>query len=227
MNLAVVRYAAKNEYTLPVRGRWYIAASSSSRSHHRIRPAHEFALDLIKIGGDGSSFGTDGTRPEDYFAFGEEVYAAAAGIVVRAVSDIPETEMPRKGESRRDFAIRVLDAMWEKDPSGRIAEGNQVVIQHAGGEHSVYVHLKLGSVRVEPGDRVEQGQVIGQVGISGDGFQPHLHFQVNDGPRPQFSRGLPVHFTNVRPIPFSSTIDMKADRLFMAGEFIETIEGEG
>ncbi len=225
-DLAVVQYAAKNEFTLPVKGRWYIAASSSSRSHHRIRPAHEFAIDLIKIGGDGSSYRTDGTKPEDYFAFGEQVYAAAAGVVVHAVNDIPETEMPRKSESRRDFAIRVLDAMWVEDPSGRVAEGNLVVIKHAAGEHSVYVHLKQGSVSVKPGDQVEQGQIIGQVGISGDGFQPHLHFQVNDGPKPQFSRGLPVHFANVRPVPFSSTIDMKEDRLYLAGEFIETVEEE-
>ena len=153
----------------------------------------------------------------------ENVYAAADGKVVRAVSDIPETEMPRKGETRRDFAIRVLDAMWEKDPTGRIAEGNLVILEHAGGEHSVYVHLKQGSVSVKAGEVVKRGQVIAQVGISGDGFQPHLHFQVNDGPHPQFSRGLPVIFANVRPVPFSSTLDMKEDRLYMAGEFIETI----
>ena len=223
-DLAVVQYESKNDYRFPLMGRWYIVASSSARSHHRIRPAHEFALDLIKISGDGSSSRDAGTRPEDYYAFGENVYAVADGTVVRAVNDIPETEMPREGEARRDFAIRVLDAMWEKDPSGRVAEGNLVIIEHSGGEHSVYVHLKQGSVQVMPGDAVGQGQVIGQVGISGDGFQPHLHFQVNDGPKPQFSRGLPVLFTNVRPVPFSSTIDMKEDRLYMAGEFIETVD---
>lgn len=222
--LAIDVFQPGNEYTFPVKGRWYVVASSSIRSHHRMRPAHEFALDLIKIGGDGSSFATNGTQPEDYFAFGENVYAVADGVVVRAVGDVPETEMPKVGESRSDFAVRVLDAMWEEDPSGRIAEGNLVVIEHEGGEHSVYVHLKHGSVRVKPGEHVEQGHVLGQVGISGDGFQPHLHFQVNDGPLPQFSRGLPVLFTNVRPVPFSSTIDMKEQRLYMAGEFVETFE---
>ena len=221
--LAIVQYESANDYSFPVRGRWYIVASSSARSHHRIRPAHEFALDLVKIGGGGSSYRTDGTTPDDYYAFGENVYAAADGNVVQAVNEIPETAMPRKGEPRRDFASRVLDAMWEKDPTGRIAGGNLVILEHAGGEHSVYVHLKQGSVRVKAGDVVKRGQVIAQVGISGDGFQPHLHFQVNDGPDPQFSRGLPVIFGNVRPVPFSSTIDMKEDRLYMAGEFVETI----
>lgn len=225
ISLEVIEYESTNAFTFPVEGRWYIAASSSARSHHRIRPAHEFALDLIKIGGDGSSFRTDGTTPEDYFAFGQDVLAAAEGTVVRATGDVPETEMPHAGESRSEFAVRVLDAMWEKDPSGKIAEGNMVIIEHAGGEHSVYVHLKQGSVRVQPGDVVKRGQVIGQVGISGDGFQPHLHFQVNDGADPQMSRGLPVLFTNVRPVAFSSTLDMKEDRLYMAGEFVETTAG--
>ena len=223
-SLAVVAFEAKTAFRFPVRGRWYVAASSSVRSHHRIRPAHEFALDLIKIGDDGSSHRKDGTKPEDYFAYGEPVHAVADGTVVQVVNDIPDTEMPRKGESRRDFAVRVLDAMWTKDPTGHVAGGNQVVLEHAGGEHSIYVHLAPGSVPVQVGDVVQQGQRIGKVGISGDGFQPHLHFQVNDGPDPQFSRGLPVIFSDVRPVPFSSTIDMKPDRLYMAGEFVETAD---
>lgn len=222
--IRIVQYEPKNEYTFPVKGRWYVGSASSARSHHRARPAHEFALDLLKISADGSSHRGSGTRPDDYYAFGENVCAVADGVVVRAVNDIPETEMPRAGESRQDFAVRVLDAMWKKDPSGRIAEGNLVIIRHAGGEHSVYVHLKSGSVRVKDGDKVRQGELIGQVGISGDGFQPHLHFQINDGPDPQYSRGLPLYFTNVRPAAFASTIDMSGDRLFMAGEFIETVE---
>lgn len=221
--LKVVLYKAKNEYRFPVAGRWYINASSSVRSHHRSRPAHEFALDLLKIGDDCKSYRGAGTHWEDYYAFGEEVYAAADGVVIRAVNDVPETELPRENETRKEFAVRVLDAMWEKDPSGRIAEGNLVIIEHAGGEYSTYVHLESGSVRVKAGDHVRQGQVIGQIGMSGDGFQPHLHFQVNTGPDPQYSRALPVLFTNVRPVAFASTTDMDGDRLFMAGEFVETV----
>ena len=222
--LKIVQYEAKNEYRFPLKGRWYVNSASSVRSHHRSRPAHEFALDLIKIGADGKSHRGAGTRHSEYYAFGEEVYAVADGVVVRAVNDIPETRLQRENESRREFAVRVLDAMWEKDPTGRIAEGNLVIIEHAGGEHSVYVHLKNRSVRVKKGDLVSQGQVIGQVGITGDGFQPHLHFQVNDGPNPQYSRALPIRFSNVRPVAFASTLDMSENRLFMAGEFVETVE---
>lgn len=220
-SLPVVKYENKNAYIFPLKGRWYVSSSSSVRSHHRVRPAHEFALDLMKIGDGGKSFRTDGSRPENYYAFGEDVLAIADGAVVAAENDIPETDMPKPGESRGDFAQRVLGAMWEKDPTGRVAGGNYVVIEHANEEYSIYVHMRHGSVKVSPGDKVKQGEVIGQVGISGDGFEPHLHFSVTDTPDMNYGHGLPVTFTNVRPVGFSSTLDMKAERLFLTGEFVD------
>ena len=75
--------------------------------------------------------------------------------------------------------------------------GNFVVIRHAGGEHSYYAHLKQGSVRVKAGDTVKRGQPIGQVGHTGNSTEPHLHFQLTDGPDAMYSRGLPAVFKNI------------------------------
>ena len=58
--------------------------------------------------------------------------------------------------------------------------GNQVIVAHAGGEYSSYAHLKDGSIRVQKGERVRRGQMLAQIGLSGDGFQPHLHFQITE-----------------------------------------------
>ena len=64
------------------------------------------------------------------------------------------------------------------------------------------------------------------MGISGDGFEPHLHFSVTDGPSMSYAQGLPVTFTNVLPVGFSSTLDMEGERLFLTGEFVEIIDPE-
>jgi len=54
--------------------------------------------------------------------------------------------------------------------------GNCVVIDHPGGWRSQYFHLS--TVRVRPGQRVRQGDVIGGLGSTGRSTGPHLHFQV-------------------------------------------------
>lgn len=59
--------------------------------------------------------------------------------------------------------------------------GNAVRIDHGNGYQSVYCHMKLGSVRVTPGQRVLRGQFLGEVGLSGLTNYPHLHLTVTQG----------------------------------------------
>ncbi len=80
------------------------------------------------------------------------------------------------------------------------------------------------SIRVKKGDHVKRGQVLGQIGLSGDGYEPHLHFQITDGPHIEYSRGIPAIFGNVRPVRFSSTIDDNGRRQLQSGEFVETVD---
>lgn len=54
--------------------------------------------------------------------------------------------------------------------------GNHVSISHGDGSISMYGHLKAENVRV--GQRVRQGQQIGQVGSTGRSTGPHLDFRV-------------------------------------------------
>ena len=53
--------------------------------------------------------------------------------------------------------------------------GNGLAILHKGGFETQYCHLKQGSVRVKPGDRVETGAPLGEIGLSGNTEFPHLH----------------------------------------------------
>lgn len=56
--------------------------------------------------------------------------------------------------------------------------GNHVAIDHSEGVQSIYAHLRLGSVLVIPGQRVQVGTPLGLVGSSGRSSWPHLHFEV-------------------------------------------------
>jgi len=55
--------------------------------------------------------------------------------------------------------------------------GNIVVIDHENGYITRYAHLS-DRIRVGKGQRVKKGSKIGEVGMSGSSFTPHLHYEV-------------------------------------------------
>ena len=60
--------------------------------------------------------------------------------------------------------------------------GKLVLIKHADGWVTAYAHLD--SVSVAMKDQVQQGQVVGEVGMTGGVSQPELHFEVRYSPTP-------------------------------------------
>lgn len=57
--------------------------------------------------------------------------------------------------------------------------GNTVIIDHGFGVSSSYAHLD--KFFVKPGDAIQKGQIIGQVGSTGFSTGPHLHWTVRIG----------------------------------------------
>jgi len=197
--LKVENHRSPNEYIFPLAGTWYVGAAPNLHSHHRWAAMEEFAFDLVALGGDGTTHKGDGSKLEDYYAYGRDVLAVADGTVVEVATDATEANerLRRPGESEQDYEQRTVQAQAELlAKSYKAVIGNYVILQHAGGEYSTYAHLKQGSVRVKAGDKVTRGQVIGQVGHTGNTTEPHLHFQLTDGPDPMYSRGIPIVFKN-------------------------------
>lgn len=93
---------------------------------------------------------------------GIEVVAAAAGTVRGVRDEMPDIDVMELGRDK---------------VKGRAA-GNTVVIDHGGGWSTSYWHMKRGSIAVRPGERVEAGQRLGLVGLSGDTNFPHLHLEL-------------------------------------------------
>ena len=56
--------------------------------------------------------------------------------------------------------------------------GNYIRIRHANGYSTAYAHLHRFSPGLRKGSRVQQGQVIAQVGSTGMSTGPHLHYEV-------------------------------------------------
>jgi murein DD-endopeptidase MepM/ murein hydrolase activator NlpD len=127
----------------------------------------------------GRLFTGDGSRNEQYFCFGADILAAAAGTVVSVREGMPEetpNQPPVAVRKAADYA------------------GNNVVIQVGPAIWATYAHLQPGSIRVAVGDTVAEGQLLGLLGNSGNSTSPHLHFQLSDGPDILTSTSLPFVF---------------------------------
>jgi septal ring factor EnvC (AmiA/AmiB activator) len=57
--------------------------------------------------------------------------------------------------------------------------GNTVIIEHGGGDYSVYGSLSR--MGVSKGARVTKGQIIGAIGATDPTMPPHLHFEIRRG----------------------------------------------
>lgn len=201
-SVPVSRRQSPNRYRPPVDGRWYVIASADAGLHHRWVVSSEYALDLARLGPDLRSFGGDATRLESYVTFGEPVFAVADGVVIATRNDVIDNAamLRQPGEAFDAYMARVQEMQQATLMSAGFAgaAGNYVLIRHEGGEHSLYAHLRQGSLAVAPGDAVRSGQRIAAAGSSGNSTEPHLHFQLIDGPDLNSARGLPVVFEGLR-----------------------------
>ena len=143
-----------------------------------------FAIDWVRVGKNGRLY--DGPRDElsSYPTYGARIRSVADGRVVGTRDDQPEQtpgQFPN-GLALNDFG------------------GNYVVIKISEGQYAYYAHLQKGSngVRVQPGEQVEKGQIIGKLGNTGNTDAPHLHFMLIDGKAPLTSGALPFEIGSFR-----------------------------
>lgn len=159
----------------PVRVVW--GGATLGVNYHAMLPDQRWAYDLL-VTERGRTFRNDGTRLDDYYAYGLPVLAPADGVV---------------------------QAIHDGEPDGPIGQwwffrtaGNHVVLQIAPAEFLFIAHLQPRSVAVATGDRIRAGQLIGRVGNSGNSREPHVHLHVQDRPTPYLAEGVPFSFHRYR-----------------------------
>jgi Peptidase family M23 len=167
-------------------GTWLAGYGASNSSDHRrtlvpldgsVRISQRFAIDWVMVGKNGNTWHDDRTKNENYWDFGQPVRAVAGGVVTAVVDSIA------------DNVPHTLPA-----PTIATLAGNHVITRVAPGVFVMFAHLKRGSVRVRRGQTVHPGEIVGNLGNSGQSTAPHLHFQVMDASSPLAAEGIPFVF---------------------------------
>lgn len=199
LRIAPKTFVPRTRLGLPLAGPVFVHDGHDLTSHHRrlditggmtthfgikanfMRHAH----DLVITDTDGDLYRTDGAIPEDWYGYGAPVMASGDGVVTELHDGMPDN---RKGAPPPFDQAAIMKNL-------KLFLGNYVIIDHGNGEYSLFAHLKQGSVQVKPGQRVVRGEPIGAMGMSGDAFLVHLHYQLQSSAG--FDEGLPAVFENV------------------------------
>jgi hypothetical protein len=143
----------------------------------RISFAQRFAIDWMRLDDKGRMVHGDPADVHNYASYGADVLAVADGKVVSTLNDLDD-QVPGKLPDPKTINIENVD-------------GNHVVLDLGNGVFAFYAHMQKHSITVAPGDRVKRGQVLGQLGNTGNSSAPHLHFHLMDGPSVLGSSGIP------------------------------------
>lgn len=154
----------------PLKGKnWYAADGPSNDSSHRriiltlngdtVIP-ERFAIDFIQYGKKGLIKG-DPSLNESYYGYRSPIFSVANGKVIGLQDGVPEN-------------IPGQTPVIPLEDSG----GNYLIIQLDNYYDVLYAHIVPGTIKVNIGDYVHEGQLLGLLGNSGNSEFPHLHFQI-------------------------------------------------
>ncbi|MFI0241674.1 murein hydrolase activator EnvC family protein [Streptomyces sp. NPDC016845] len=199
-----------------VRGRWSAVNSPADKvpSHGTHAYGQTYAIDIVAEGeteaeGEAEVAGAEGQgarpgfaavwpiarRPRSFPAFGAPLHAVADATVVHA-SDWRRDHLSRNSWPGYAYLMLVESVLREAFGAGWIV-GNHVVLDLGDGVHAMYAHLRRGSLTVRPGDWVRAGQVLARCGNSGNSTEPHVHFQLMDGPDLDSAAGIPFRWSGI------------------------------
>lgn len=160
-------YQDSTKLHLPFNGPWIVLQGGRAVYDNSFAASDDnrYTVSFIALK-DGMTYENDGRKNSDYFCYGQPVMAPAAGIVIQAAGNASDHQPGRVPEVQ--------------------SRGNYVVIAHGNSEFSMIPYLKAGSLKVKNGQRVKQGDVIGECGNSGSSFAPHVEYNL------QNTRGFPL-----------------------------------
>lgn len=177
-------YTGDIRYDLPFEGEWTVVNGcfTEEYSHSWVIPIQRYAYDFLMIDDNGKSYDGNPREMKNYYCYDKVILAPADGEVVKLVNNARDSLILKNGKFYN---------------TARHIAGNYMIIKHNEHEYSMLAHLKKDSMTVKVGDKVLRGQKIAACGNTGNSSEPHLHFQVQNGPDFNNSVGLPIRFRNV------------------------------
>jgi hypothetical protein len=191
-------------FNKPVRIGWGGDDAAVNEPHVRV-PFERWAYDIVA---DPAS--VDGNELSDYGAYGMQVVAPAEATVTGVRND-------------------AVDLLPGTEPDGWSVHdmlGNFVILRlRETGTYLVLAHLREDSVTVERLQRVREGDLLGQVGNSGNSSEPHLHIhhqRQNPADTLLLAEGLPLYFrdTDGPPMPTGGVRETTNGREVPAGDVL-------
>jgi hypothetical protein len=190
-----------NVVDFPLRGEWTAITTPAHRipSHGTNMFGERYAFDFIRISRKPMrylssknvlrhTFGHVSVK--DCFGWGQPVYSPCDGKVVSAGDGWPD--IMELNSLRDGFNLLFRQPKPRMDDFRPVA-GNFVIV-HSDRFTALLAHLRNGSVKVSVGQHVKTGDLLGEVGNSGNTTGPHLHFQLMRGDNPFTATGLPCRF---------------------------------
>jgi murein DD-endopeptidase MepM/ murein hydrolase activator NlpD len=147
---------------LPFKGEWTVfwGGDTKELNYHVKSEAQKNAFDMMITDEKGKTFKTDGRTNEDFYAFGKNLIAPCDAEVALVVDGVKDN---KPGEMNPIYI-----------------PGNTVILKTVNNEYLFFAHFKQHSIVVKQGQKIKQGDVLGQCGNSGNSSEAHLHFHIQN-----------------------------------------------
>jgi murein DD-endopeptidase MepM/ murein hydrolase activator NlpD len=164
---------------LPFNEEWTVfwGGDTKEQNYHVAYKSQKNAFDMIITNAAGKSHKNDGKNNEDYYAFGKDLIAPASGEVVMVVDGVKDN---KPGITNPNYV-----------------PGNTVIIKTSNNEYLFFAHFKQHSIKVKQGQKIQQGDLLGLCGNSGNTTEPHLHFHIQNVEDMNISTGAKAYFEEI------------------------------
>lgn len=206
----------------PLRGEWSAPHTPASKvpSHGTDMLGQRYAYDFMRVNWEKKqryffktgirSYLFPGIPLEKCLGWSENIYAPCDGKIIEAKNGCKERQ---RVHFITDMSVIISHALFFNPIKHdiRTIVGNYIIMEfnHI---YALFAHLRLNSICVTEGQEVKCGDLLGQVGHSGNSTAPHLHFQLMDNPDLFKANGIPCAFRAYELFENGTWIDM-ADQI--------------